>query len=62
MMRERSQRAVSRLAGGSETSVRPAACYREAHNFATSPRSRVAHHRKPTDELKSGRSAVRPRP
>ena len=28
----------------------PAACYREAHNSPTSPRPRVAHHRKPTDE------------
>ena len=31
-IRERSYRAVSRLAGGSETCLSPAACYREAHN------------------------------
>src|ERR1019366_26621 len=28
----------------------PAPCYREAHKSPTSPRSGVAHHRKPTDE------------
>jgi hypothetical protein len=49
-IRERSHRAVSRPAGGSETCLRPAVCYREAHNFPTSPRPGEGPHRKPTDE------------
>ena len=49
-IRERSHRAVSRPAGGSEACLRPAGCYSEAHNSLTIPRSRVAHHRNPADE------------